>query len=331
MFACQLQGLDKKIATLWYTGNLYRSEIKVAKRDILSVTDFAPDEVEQLVKTTIKTKKGPWQQVMAGKSVALLFEKPSLRTRMSFELGIHQLGGYPIYMSPDEVGLGKRESVPDVAHVLSRYVQGIVARTFLHHTLETMAEYTSIPVVNALSDYEHPCQALADLTTIYERKGKFKGLTLAFIGDGNNVANSILLACSMVGINFLIASPQEYSMKDNVLMIANKYAEKSGSQIMLLEEPAMAAKDADILYTDVWTSMGQEEEYEQRRIAFTEYQINDKLLSYAKKDAIVMHPLPAHHGEEIAVGIVDRYRSVIFDQAENRLHFQRTLMAELYK
>lgn len=303
----------------------------MSKRDILSVANFSVPEIEQLVKATIKSKKGPWPQVLAGKSVALLFEKPSLRTRMSFELGIHQLGGYPIYMSPDEVGLGKRESVPDVAHVLSRYVQGVVARTFLHRTLEVMAEYASIPVINALSDYEHPCQTMADLTTIYERKGKFKGLTLAFIGDGNNVANSLLLGCAMVGINFLIASPREYSMQDHVLRIADKYAEKSGSQIMLLEEPAMAAKDADILYTDVWTSMGQEEEYEQRRIAFTEYQINEKLLSYARKDAIVMHPLPAHHGEEVAVGIVDRYRSVIFDQAENRLHFQRTLLAELYK
>ncbi len=303
----------------------------MAKRDILSVADFAPGEIEQLVKQAIKSKKEAWPQVLAGKSIVLLFEKPSLRTRMSFELAVHQLGGYAMYMSPDEVGLGKRESVPDVAHVLSRYVQGIVARTFQHRTLETLAEFSSIPVINALSDYEHPCQALADLTTIYERKGKFKGLSLAFVGDGNNVANSLLLACSMVGINFLIASPQEYSLKDNVLMIANKYAEKSGSQIMLLEEPAMAAKDADVIYTDVWTSMGQEEEYEQRCIAFAEYQVNDKLLSLAKKDALVMHPLPAHHGEEVAVGIVDRYRSVIFDQAENRLHFQRTLLAELYK
>ena len=301
------------------------------KRDILSVADFAAGEVEQLVKKTIKSKKDAWPQVLAGKNIALLFEKPSLRTRMSFELAVHQLGGYAIYMSPDEIGLGKRESVPDVAHVLSRYVQGVVARTFLHHTLETMAEYASIPVINALSDYEHPCQAMADLVTIYERKGKFKGLNLAFIGDGNNVANSMLIGCAMVGINFLIATPQEYSMKDNVLRIANKYAEQTDSHIMLLEEPAMAAKDADVIYTDVWTSMGQEEEYEQRRIAFAEYQVNEKLLSYAKKDAIVMHPLPAHHGEEVAVGIIDKYRSVIFDQAENRLHFQRTLLAELYK
>jgi ornithine carbamoyltransferase len=303
----------------------------LAKRDILSVADFAPGEVEQLVKKTIKSKKEAWPQVLAGKNIALLFEKPSLRTRMSFELAVHQLGGYAIYMSPDEIGLGKRESVPDVAHVLSRYVQGVVARTFLHRTLETMAEYASIPVINALSDYEHPCQAMADLTTIYERKGKFKGLNLAFIGDGNNVANSLLIACAMVGINFLIATPQEYSLKDNVLRIANKYAEQTDSHIMLLEEPAMAAQDADVIYTDVWTSMGQEEEYEQRRIAFAEYQVNEKLLSYAKKDAIVMHPLPAHHGEEVAVGIIDKYRSVIFDQAENRLHFQRTLLAELYK
>lgn len=303
----------------------------MAKRDILSVADFAPGEVEQLVKKTIKSKKETWPQVLAGRNIAMLFEKPSLRTRMSFELAVHQLGGYAIYMSPDEIGLGNRESVPDVAHVLSRYVQGVVARTFLHRTLETMAEYASIPVINALSDYEHPCQAVADLTTVYERKGKFKGLNLAFIGDGNNVANSLLIGCAMVGINFLIASPQEYSLKDNVLRIANKYAEQTDSHIMLLEEPAMAAKDADVIYTDVWTSMGQEEEYELRRIAFAEYQVNEKLLSYAKKDAIVMHPLPAHHGEEVAVGIIDKYRSVIFDQAENRLHFQRTLLAELYK
>jgi ornithine carbamoyltransferase len=303
----------------------------LAKRDILSVADFAPDEVEQLVKKTIKSKKEAWPQVLAGKNIALLFEKPSLRTRMSFELAVHQLGGYAIYMSPEEIGLGKRESVPDVAHVLSRYVQGVVARTFLHRTLETMAEYAGIPVINALSDYEHPCQAMADLVTIYERKGKFKGLNLAFIGDGNNVANSLLIGCAMVGINFLIATPQEYSMKDNVLRIANKYAEQTDSHIMLLEEPAMAVKDADVIYTDVWTSMGQEEEYEQRRIAFAEYQVNEKLLSYAKKDAIFMHPLPAHHGEEVGVGIIDKYRSVIFDQAENRLHFQRTLLAELYK
>ncbi|MCX5996319.1 MAG: ornithine carbamoyltransferase, partial [Chloroflexi bacterium] len=284
-----------------------------------------------LVKKTIKSKNEAWPLVLAGKNIALLFEKPSLRTRISFELAVHQLGGYAIYMSPEEIGLGKRESVPDVAHVLSRYVQGAVARTFLHRTLETMAEYASIPVINALSDYEHPCQAMADLVTIFERKGKFKGLNLAFIGDGNNVANSLLIACAMVGINFLIATPQEYSMQDNVLRIANKYAEQTDSHIMLLEEPAMAAKDADVIYTDVWTSMGQEEEYEQRRIAFAEYQVNEKLLSYAKKDAIVMHPLPAHHGEEVAVGIIDKYRSVIFDQAENRLHFQRTLLAELYK
>jgi ornithine carbamoyltransferase len=303
----------------------------VAKRDILSVADFAPGEVEQLVKRTIKSKNEARPQVLAGKNIALLFEKPSLRTRMSFELAVHHLGGYAIYMSPEEIGLGKRESVPDVAHVLSRYVQGVIARTFLHRTLETMAEYASIPVINALSDYEHPCQAMADLVTIYERKGKFKGLNLAFIGDGNNVANSLLIGCAMVGINFLIATPQEYSLKDNVLRIANKYAEQTDSHIMLLEEPAMAAKDADVIYTDVWTSMGQEEEYEQRRIAFAEYQVNEKLLSYAKKDAIVMHPLPAHHGEEVGVGIIDKYRSVIFDQAENRLHFQRTLLAELYK
>lgn len=303
----------------------------MAKRDILSVADFTPAEIEQLVKKAIKMKKAPSPQVLEGKCLSLLFEKPSLRTRMSFELAIHQLGGYPIYLSPDEVGLGKRESVPDVAHVLSRYVDGIIARTFLHKSLETLAAYSSVPVINALSDHEHPCQAVSDLVTIYEKKGKFKGLTLAFIGDGNNVANSLLLACAMVGINFMIASPEGYSLKDDVLKAAGKYAEESGAKIMLLEEPSMAARDADIIYTDVWTSMGQEEEYEQRRIAFARYQVDDKLLSYAKKDAILMHPLPAHHGEEVEVGMIDRFRSVIFDQAENRLHFQRALLAELYR
>jgi ornithine carbamoyltransferase len=210
-------------------------------------------------------------------------------------------------------------------------VQGIVARTFSHHSLETLAEYAGVPVVNALSDYEHPCQAMADLVTIYEKKGKFKGLNLAYVGDGNNVANSLLLACCMTGINFLIASPEKYSLQEPILLVANKFAEQSGSQIMLLEEPAMAVKDADVVYTDVWTSMGQEDESEERRIAFAEYQVDDRLLAYAKKDAIFMHPLPAHHGEEVAVGIIDRYRSVIFDQAENRLHFQRALLADLFK
>jgi ornithine carbamoyltransferase len=303
----------------------------MSKRDYLSVADFSVAEAEQLIQKAIKMKKGPWPKVLDGKSITLLFEKPSLRTRLSFELAVHQLGGYCLYMSPDEVGLGKRESVPDVAHVLSRYVQGIVARTFSHHSLEMLAEYASVPVINALSDYEHPCQAMSDLVTIYEKKGKFKGLNLAFVGDGNNVANSLLLACCMVGINFLIASPDRYRLQDPILLVANKFAEQSGSLIMLQEEPAMAVKDADVVYTDVWTSMGQEEESEERRIAFTDYQVDDKLLSYAKKDAIFMHPLPAHHGEEVDVGIIDRYRSVIFDQAENRLHFQRALLAELFK
>ena len=302
----------------------------MAKRDILSVADFTPDEVERLVQQTIKTKKDKWPQVLAGKNIALLFEKPSLRTKMSFDLAVRQLGGYAIYMSPDEVGLGTREAVPDVAHVLSRYVQGIVARTYAHKSLETLAAYSTIPVINALSDHEHPCQALSDLVTIFEKKGKFKGLTMAYIGDGNNVANSLLLACSMVGINFLIASPEDYSLKDPVLKVANKYAEQSGSQIMLLEEPAMAAKDADVVYTDVWTSMGQEAESQKRRQAFAGYQVDARLLALAKKDAIFMHPLPAHHDEEVTRGILEDPRSVVFDQAENRLHAQKALLIEMY-
>ena len=300
-------------------------------KDLISVADLSAAEIEGLVAKTIETKSQTVPQLLAGKVLALLFEKPSLRTRVSFEVAIQQLGGRSLYLSPDEVGLGKREPVSDVGRVLGRYVNGIVARTFSHQTLVDLARYSKVPVINALSDLEHPCQALADIVTIKEKKGKLRGLTLVFVGDGNNVANSLLLAASASGIHFRFVSPPGYEMREEILQIARKFADSSGSQIVLTDDVHQAVHGADIVYTDVWTSMGQEIEAEKRRIAFAGYQVDDQLLSLAKKSAIFMHPLPAHYGEEIAVGITDKPCSVVFDQAENRLHLQRVLLAEMFK
>ncbi len=300
------------------------------KKDFLSVADLSPAEIEKIVARALKIKRRRVPNMLWGKILALLFEKPSLRTRVSFEVGIHQLGGYCLYLSPEEVGLGKREPVSDVARVLSRYVHGIIARTFSHENLRVLANYSTVPVINALSDLEHPCQALADIMTIREKKGKLKGLMLAYIGDGNNVANSLLLASAATGINFHIASPAGYEVDKDVLQTAKGHASKSGSQILLTNTPEQAVKDADVVYTDVWISMGQEAEAQKRRQAFAGYQVNAGLLALAKKDAIFMHPLPAHHDEEVAGGILEDPRSVVFDQAENRLHAQKALLIEMY-
>ncbi len=302
-------------------------KIWVMGKDLLSVADLSSEEINSLILQAVDMKGEGWLSMLNGKTLVLMFEKPSLRTRVSFEVAMRQLGGQVIYLSPAEVGLGGRESVPDVARVLSRYVDAIAARTFSHHTLEIMAGYSSVPVINALSDLEHPCQALADLLTIYEKKGDLQGLTLAFIGDGNNVANSLMLATSLVGMNFRIASPAGYSVQDKILRQAQGYALDRGAEICCTEEPYLAASGADVLYTDVWASMGQEAEAEERRQVFADYQVNGELLSSAKDDVILMHPLPAHHGEEVAEGILDSPQSAVFDQAENRMHLQKALLA----
>ncbi len=267
--------------------------------------------------------------ILSGKSLALLFEKPSLRTRVSFEMAMRQLGGEVIYLSPAEVGLGKRESVADVARVLSRYVDVIALRTFGHETLEVFARNSRVSVINALSDSEHPCQILADLLTIYEHKGELSGLNLAYIGDGNNVAHSLMLGSALTGINFRIASPKGYCVKAEVLRVSQEYARESNSEISLLTDPREAVRDADIVYTDVWTSMGQEEETEIRRREFAGYQVNEALLSLASPGVIFMHDLPAHYGEEVVEGLFDDPRVVVFDQAENRLHIQKALLVYL--
>jgi ornithine carbamoyltransferase len=270
-----------------------------------------------------------WSSLLSEKVLALLFEKPSLRHRASFEVAMRQLGGQCIYLSPAEVGLGQREAVGDVARVLSGYTDCIAVRTFSQETLETFARYSRVPVINSLTDAEHPCQALADLLTIHEKKGEFEGLTLAFIGDGNNVANSLLLSTALTGINFRFASPAGYTINDKILGMAREYAEESGADILITEDPEQAVSGADIVYTDVWTSMGQEAEAEARRRAFEGYQVNRELLSMARADAIFMHDLPAHRGEEVTDDVIDGEASVVFEQSENKMHLLKALLLEI--
>ena len=292
---------------------------------LLSITDLGAEEIRSLIEKAIELKRADSRPLLNGKSVAMLFEKPSLRTRVSFDIAMQQLGGHALYLSPAEVGLGQREPAADVARVLSRYVDGIVARTFGHETVEALARWSTVPVINALSDREHPCQILADLLTVQEKKGTIEGLVVTYIGDANNVANSLLLACCIVGIDFRFASPKGYQFADDILALARR----NGCQLVSTEEPEKAVIGADVVYTDVWTSMGQEAESDRRRRAFAGYQVTPDLLSLAKPDAIFMHPLPAHHGEEVAEGVLDAPQSVVFDQAENRLHMQKALLATL--
>jgi ornithine carbamoyltransferase len=313
--------------SLIYTNRILK-EVTL-KKDLLSVSDLSSEEIKSLLLEAVHMKERGWSRVLEHKVLALVFEKPSLRTRVSFDVAMRQLGGHTIYLSPEEVGMGKREPVSDVGRVLSRYADVIAARTFSHQTLEVLAEYSSVPVINALSDFEHPCQAMADILTIYEIKGAPRYLTLTYIGDGNNVAQSLMLAASLTGMNFRIASPKGYTVNDGLLRNARDYAEANGSEIFCTEEPELAAAAANVIYTDVWTSMGQESESEKRRKVFAGYQVNNRIMSLAGNDALFMHPLPAHHGEEVSDDVLYGEQSVVFDQAENRLHAQKTVLAML--
>jgi len=296
-------------------------------KDLLSIADFSAGDIRLLINNALEMKTEGWNSLLSGKTLALLFEKPSLRTRVSFELAMVQLGGHTLYLSPAEVGLGKRESVADVARVLSRYVDALAARTFSHQTLELLAADSAVPVINALSDREHPCQALADLLTIYEKKERLEGLTIAYLGDGNNVAHSLLLAAAITGVNMRIASPAGYQVEESIRQLAKASADESGAELFLTEDPRLAVTGADVIYTDVWASMGQETEAESRRRIFAGYQLNQQLLPLARDNAIIMHPLPAHRGEEIVDEVLDSPASVVFDQAENRMHLQKALLA----
>ncbi len=300
-------------------------------RNLISITDLAPQDLEGIIRLA-QALKGPAprrQPSLAGKTLALLFEKPSLRTRVSFHVAMRQLGGDCIYLSPAEVGLGQRESVADVARTLSRYVDCIAARTFRMGTVEELARNARVPVINALSDREHPCQALADLLTIQEKKGGLRGATIAFIGDGNNVAASLALGAAMAGARFIIASPPGYELPSDLLARAAALAGQSGGSVRQVREPAEAARDADVVYTDVWASMGQEHEADIRRQAFAGYRVDAGLMALAKPGAIFMHDLPAHRGEEVTDDVIDGPQSVVFDQAENRMHAQKALLALL--
>ena len=299
-------------------------------KDYLSVSDLAPDEVWAVVKKARQIKTGPKPRVLEGKIIALLFEKPSLRTRVSFEVGIRQLGGECVYLSKEDVGLGVREPVADVARVLDRWVDGIVARVFSHTSLEVLAKYASIPIVNALSDLEHPCQAIGDLLTMYEHKGRLEGLRVAFVGDGNNIASSLALACASVGAEFVLAAPPALQIPSAVWEMAKERASLRETRVGWVELPQQAVRGADVVYTDVWVSMGQESEREERLRTLADYQVNEELMGFAKSDAVFMHDMPAHEGEEVAEGMLDHPQSVVFDQAENRLHAQNAVLAELF-
>jgi len=295
----------------------------------LSVSDMSPNDIGAIIKRASQLKTSYSSKPLEDKTVALIFEKPSLRTRVSFEIGIRRLGGESIYITKEEIGLGVREPVQDVAHVLSQWVDCIVARVFSHTNLELLAEHADVPVINALSDYEHPCQALADLLTIYEHKDKLKGTRVAFIGDGNNVASSLALACASVETEFYIATPTAYEIPHNVWQKALEIASLSNTVIEQMNSPEDAVRGADVVYTDVWASMGQEHERDKRIKCFKDYQVDETLMSKAKPNAIFMHDMPAHEGEEISPGMLYSDQSVVFDQADNRLHSQSALLEKL--
>jgi ornithine carbamoyltransferase len=298
-------------------------------KDLLSMTDLSSEEIQLMLSDAVDMKTDRWHDFLDRKILALVFEKPSLRTRVSFEVAMRQLGGHTIYLSPAEVGLGKRESTRDVASVLCRFTDVIAARTFSHETVAELARWADVPVINALDDVEHPCQTLADLMTIYEKKGDLAGLTVAYIGDGNNVANSLMLGCAMMGINFNIASPAGYNVPESILNTAKEYAAGMNSTVFCTDKPIEAVRDADVVYTDTWTSMGQEAESAKRREVFAGYQITTKLMNQARVDAVFMHCLPAHHGEEVTDEVMYSPASVVFDQAENRMHMQKALLAQM--
>ena len=293
------------------------------KRDFISITDLSPAETLRLVQRGAQGKARHGHRPLAGKSVALLFEKPSLRTKVSFQVGVEQLGGYSLYMGGEEVGLGAREPVSDVARVLSGYVDCIVARVFRHEHLQELAEYASVPVINALSDWEHPCQTMADLLTIYEHKGGLTGLTLAYVGDGNNVARSLCLALPAVGMNFNCASPAGYDLDAKSVAAAT---ERGTGAVSAMRSPAEAVAVADVVYTDVWASMGQESEAELRRQEFAGYTVDPALMAQAKPGALFMHDMPAHYGEEVPPGMLEHPQSVAYPQAHNRLHAQKAVL-----
>jgi len=302
-------------------------------RDLLRIDEFSSEELAGLLDLAarLKTlqKSGKPYQPLAGKTLGMIFDKASTRTRVSFEVGMYQLGGMSMFLSGKELQLGRGEPISDTAQVLSRYVDAIMIRTFSHADVEELAKHADIPIINGLTDQFHPCQALADMLTILEHKGKLKGVKLAYIGDGNNVANSLVLAAALLGMDVRVATPEGYEMDPKMVQTAHRYAAEAEGQLLVTHDPIGAVQDADVIYTDVWTSMGFEAENEQRLKAFAAYQVNEQLVSHASPSYLFMHCLPAKRGEEVSSSVMDGPHSVVFDQAENRLHVQKAVLATL--
>ncbi len=302
-------------------------------KDFLSIRDFMPQQIRHYlhVATQLKAYPNVYHTALKGKTLAMIFEKPSLRTRVTFDVGIEELGGHPLYLSPAEISLGKRESVYDIAKNLERMVQGIMIRTFSHEIVEELARHAGIPVINGLTDYSHPCQAMADYLTMLEIKGRISGLKIAYIGDGNNVARSLMSAGAQLGADVWIATPAGYEPDADAVGWAKNRCQQTGASLTITNDPELAAIDADVVYTDVWASMGQEGEAEARAKIFAPYQVNAHLFGLAKPDATFLHCLPAHRGSEVTDDVIDGPRSFVFQQAENRLHAQKAIMLELMK
>ncbi|MEW8986791.1 MAG: ornithine carbamoyltransferase [Bacillus sp. (in: firmicutes)] len=305
-------------------------------KDLLTLKDLPAQTIQALVERAIKLKQEKLAGIdhgkpLAGKILGMIFEKSSTRTRVSFEAGMLQLGGQAIVMNSKDLQIGRGEPISDTAKVMSHYIDGIMIRTFSHSIIEELAEHATIPVINGLTDLYHPCQALADLQTVYEQKGKFAGLKMAYIGDGNNVAHSLMIACAKMGMDIAIASPKGYEPDAEVTEAVHGFAAESGAKVLITNDPVAAIKDADAVYADVWTSMGQEEENEIRLKAFEGFQINDELVKHANSDYIFLHCLPAHREEEVSASVIDGPNSAVFEQAGNRLHAQKALLVEILK
>jgi ornithine carbamoyltransferase len=300
-------------------------------KDFITIRDWATEELNEMLVMALAMKVDPssYRRKLDGKALAMILEKPSLRTRVSFDVGIHQLGGYSLHLTQADINLGKRESVGDVAKNLERMVQGIMIRTFSHQKVEELARESRIPVINGLTDFCHPCQAMADYMTILEVKGGMTGIKIAYVGDGNNVAHSLIFGAVRFGVHLVVASPEGYAPDPSVMAWAKENAGSTGSVIEVTHDPVAAVNDADVVYTDVWTSMGLESEAERRQRDFLTFQVNDELVRHAKPDYVFMHCLPAHRGEEVADSVIDSANSVVFQQAENRLHAQKAILASL--
>jgi ornithine carbamoyltransferase len=310
-----------------------RSSMNLSGRDFIELTDYTTEEIHYLIDLAIelkrKQKNGEEYQPLKGKTVGLIFEKSSTRTRVSFEVGTYQLGGHALFLSKNDIQLGRGETIADTAGVMSRYLDGIMIRTFGHDKVVDLARYATVPVINGLSDLAHPCQVLADYQTLFEHKGTLKGLKLAYIGDGNNMAHSLMIGGAKLGVHVSVASPEGYEPDPQIVADAQEIAKATGAVIEVVRDPKAAVQDADAIYTDVWASMGFEAEQKAREAAFRDYQVDEQLARHAKPDYVFMHCLPAHRGEEVSEGVIDGEHSIIFDQAENRLHAQKALMAAL--